>query len=216
MTLTLIGLLVSTAAQAFFSASRPQLPASPHIMNPQHQKSSTAQDSIVLGAGCFWCVEAVFASLEGVESATSGYMGGHIKNPAYREVCTGRTGHAEVVKVVFQPQIVDLATILEVFFASHDPTTLNRQGADTGTQYRSAIFYTSDDQKAVCEEGLRKAQADWKDPIVTEITPASAFYIAEDYHQQYFELNGEAPYCRAVIAPKMKKVQEQFAPLLKP
>lgn len=185
-------------------------------MNPQHQRSSTAQDSIVLGAGCFWCVEAVFASLEGVESATSGYMGGHIKNPAYREVCTGRTGHAEVVKVVFQPQIVDLATILEVFFASHDPTTLNRQGADTGTQYRSAIFYTSDDQKAVCEEGLKKAQADWKDPIVTEITPASAFYIAEDYHQQYFELNGEAPYCRAVIAPKMKKVQEQFAPLLKP
>jgi peptide-methionine (S)-S-oxide reductase len=215
MTLNLIGFLISTAAQAFFSPSHSQY-ASPHPMNSQTQQASSAQDSIVLGAGCFWCVEAVFASLEGVESATSGYMGGHIKNPAYREVCTGRTGHAEVVKVVFQPETIDLATILEVFFASHDPTTLNRQGADTGTQYRSAIFYTSEAQKTVCEEGIRKAQKNWSDPIVTEITSASAFYSAEDYHQQYFELNGEAPYCRAVIAPKMKKVREQFAPLLKP
>lgn len=215
MTLNLTGLLISAATQAFFSASNPQ-PSASQLMDSQVQQAHSAQDSIVLGAGCFWCVEAVFASLEGVESATSGYMGGHIKNPAYREVCTGRTGHAEVVKVVFNPQVIGLAAILEVFFASHDPTTLNRQGADAGTQYRSVIFFTSDEQKDVCEEGIRKAQENWPDQIVTEITPASIFYHAEDYHQQYFELNGEAPYCRAVIAPKIKKVREQFAPLLKP
>lgn len=203
MTLNLIGIFLATVIPGFF-------------MEPQNQQATAPTETIVLGAGCFWCVEAVFASLDGVESATSGYMGGHIKNPAYREVCTGRTGHAEVVKVVFDSQTIELATILEVFFASHDPTTLNRQGADTGTQYRSAIFYSSETQKVVCEEGIRKAQGNWPDPIVTEIAPATAFYPAEDYHQQYFDLNGEAPYCRAVIAPKMKKVREQFAPLLKP
>ena len=141
--------------------------------------------SITLGAGCFWCVEAVFEQLEGVRSATSGYMGGHVKNPGYREVCSGRTGHAEVVMVTFNEAQISLSDILEVFFAIHDPTTLNRQGADVGTQYRSAIFYTT------------------------------AFYEAEDYHQAYFELNGEAPYCRAVIAPKMQKFRKQFKPLLK-
>lgn len=203
MTYNLIWVFIATAIQGIF-------------MEPQNEQAAAPTETIVLGAGCFWCVEAVFASLDGVESATSGYMGGHIKNPAYREVCTGRTGHAEVVKVVFHPQLIDLHTILEVFFVSHDPTTLNRQGADTGTQYRSAIFYTSETQKEVCEEGMRKAQGHWSEPIVTEITPATAFYPAEDYHQQYFELNGEAPYCRAVIAPKMNKVREQFAPLLKP
>lgn len=173
-------------------------------------------DTITLGAGCFWCVEAVFESLEGVGSAVSGYMGGHIKNPAYREVCTGRTGHAEVVQVTYDPDVIALETLLEVFFASHDPTTLNRQGADVGTQYRSAIFAHSEDQANIAEKAKETAQAHFEDPIVTEIAAASAFYPAEDYHQQYYELNGEAPYCRAVIAPKMKKVQTQFAPLLKP
>lgn len=177
---------------------------------------SADMDTITLGAGCFWCVEAVFASLNGVETVVSGYMGGNIKNPAYREVCTGRTGHAEVVQVTFNPDVITLSTLLEVFFASHNPTTLNRQGADVGTQYRSAIFTHHVDQAEVARQAVEKAQENFDDPIVTEITAASDFYPAEDYHQQYYELNGEAPYCRAVIAPKMKKVQTQFAPLLKP
>ena len=171
--------------------------------------------SITLGAGCFWCVEAVFEQLEGVRSAMSGYMGGHVKNPGYREVCSGRTGHAEVVMVTFNEAQISLSDILEIFFATHDPTTLNRQGADVGTQYRSAIFYTSEEQKAFAAAALQKAQHGFDVGIVTEITPATAFYEAEDYHQAYFELNGEAPYCRAVIAPKMQKFRKQFKPLLK-
>lgn len=176
---------------------------------------STQRKSITLGAGCFWCVEAVFEQIEGVHSAVSGYMGGHIKNPAYREVCTGRTGHAEVVRVLYDDSIVSLEDILRVFFATHDPTTLNRQGADVGTQYRSAIFYSSESEREVAEQILSEAQTNHNSAIVTEITEASAFYEAEDYHQAYYELNGEAPYCRAVIAPKMKKFQDSFAPLLK-
>lgn len=171
--------------------------------------------SIALGAGCFWCVEAVFEQLEGVQSAVSGYMGGHIKNPGYREVCTGRTGHAEVVLVTFDEAQIALSDMLEVFFATHDPTTLNRQGADVGTQYRSAIFYASEDQKAMADAALQKAQLGFDVGIVTEITPATVFYEAEDYHQAYYELNGEAPYCRAIIAPKMQKLRKQFEPLLK-
>lgn len=171
--------------------------------------------SITLGAGCFWCVEAVFEQLDGVHSAVSGYMGGHIKNPGYREVCTGRTGHAEVVKVTFDESRLALRDLLDVFFATHDPTTLNRQGADIGTQYRSAIFYSSDEQKAVAEIAIQNAQAALDDAIVTELSPATTFYEAEDYHQAYYELNGEAPYCRAVIAPKMQKFRKQFEPLLK-
>jgi peptide-methionine (S)-S-oxide reductase len=172
------------------------------------------QDTLTLGAGCFWCVEAVFASLKGVDAVVSGYMGGHIKNPAYREVCTGRTGHAEVVQVVFQPNVIDVGTLLDVFFATHDPTTLNRQGADVGSQYRSAIFYAHADQLPAIEAAMIRARSVWRDPIVTEVLPMAPFYPAEDYHQAYYELNGEAPYCRAVIAPKMKKLKEQFAPLL--
>ena len=175
---------------------------------------STQLESITLGAGCFWCVEAVFEQIQGVHGAVSGYMGGHIKNPAYREVCTGRTGHAEVVRVEYDGSVVSLADILRVFFATHDPTTLNRQGADVGTQYRSAIFYLTDAQRLVAEQILAESQANFDSAIVTEIAEASAFYEAEDYHQAYYELNGEAPYCRAVIAPKMKKFRENFAPLL--
>lgn len=171
--------------------------------------------TITLGAGCFWCIEAVFEQLEGVKSAVSGYMGGHIKNPGYREVCTGRTGHAEVVQVTFDENQIMLNDILEVFFATHDPTTLNRQGADVGTQYRSAIFYSSEDQRIIAEAALKEAQRAFDNDVVTELTSATTFYEAEDYHQAYFELNGEAPYCRAVIAPKMQKFRKRFEPLLK-
>ena len=172
-------------------------------------------ETITLGAGCFWCVEAVFEQLDGVHSAISGDMGGHIKNPGYREVCTGRTGHAEVVQVAYDATRIALSDLLAVFFATHDPTTLNRQGADVGTQYRSVIFYNSEEQQATAEAALQLAQGDYENRIVTEIATASAFFEAEDYHQAYYELNGEAPYCRAVIAPKMQKFRKQFEPLLK-
>ena len=168
-------------------------------------------ETITLGAGCFWCVEAVYESIPGVESGVSGYSGGHIKNPGYREVCTGRTGHAEVVQVTFDNTKLSLAELLEVFFATHDPTTLNRQGADVGTQYRSAIYVHSDAQREVAEAAKLKAQTDWNDPIVTEITAFETFYEAEDYHQAYFELHKEAPYCQAVIAPKLKKFKSKFS-----
>lgn len=188
------------------------LPANSQVEIMENKESL---ETITLGAGCFWCVEAVFEQLDGVHSAVSGYMGGHIKNPGYREVCTGRTGHAEVVQVAYDASRIALSDLLAVFFATHDPTTLNRQGADVGTQYRSAIFYNSEDQQAVAEAALQLAQGDFENRIVTEIAPTSAFYEAEDYHQAYYELNGEAPYCRAVIAPKMQKFRKQFEPLLK-
>ena len=188
------------------------LPANSQVEIMENKESL---ETITLGAGCFWCVEAVFEQLDGVHSAVSGYMGGHIKNPGYREVCTGRTGHAEVVQVAYDASRIALSDLLAVFFATHDPTTLNRQGADVGTQYRSAIFYNSKDQQATAEAALQQAQGDYENRIVTEIAPASAFYEAEDYHQAYYELNGEAPYCRAVIAPKMQKFRKQFEPLLK-
>ena len=167
-------------------------------------------ETITLGAGCFWCVEAIFESIPGVLSAESGYSGGHIKNPAYREVCTGRTGHAEVVQLTYDAAKVDLAMILKVFFATHDPTTLDRQGADVGTQYRSAIYIHQDEQRPVVECAIELAQEEWPQPIVTEVANFEAFYPAEDYHQAYYELNKEAPYCRAVIAPKMAKFQKEF------
>jgi len=158
------------------------------------------------GAGCFWCVEAVFERLDGVESVESGYMGGEVENPTYREVCGGRTGHAEVVRIHFDPRTIDYGTLLAWFWRSHDPTTLNRQGADTGTQYRSAIFTYDEAQKTTAEASKEAAQKDFDDPIVTEITPASTFYAAEDYHQDYFRENPDAPYCRMVIRPKLQKL----------
>lgn len=170
-----------------------------------------------LGAGCFWCVEAVFQSLKGVYKVQSGYSGGNVKNPSYKEVCTGRTGHAEVVQVTFNPQVISFAQLLEVFFGTHDPTTLNRQGADEGTQYRSAIFYHSDEQKRLGELAIKAANesGNWSDPIVTEVTAFSNFYPTEDYHDNYYNLNEEQPYCRAVITPKMDKFKKKFAELLK-
>lgn len=179
--------------------------------NTQNPMNSSNVQTVTLGAGCFWCVEAVFQAIPGVISAVSGYSGGNIKNPGYREVCTGRTGHAEVVQVTFDADIVPLDLVLDVFFATHDPTTLNRQGADVGTQYRSAIYFHEESHKAIAEAALLRAQSDWGNPIVTEITAFEVFYPAEDYHQAYYELNKEAPYCRAVIAPKMAKFRKEFA-----
>jgi peptide-methionine (S)-S-oxide reductase len=180
------------------------------------QTTSSATDSIVLGGGCFWCVEAVYLQLDGVTKVISGYAGGKPKNPTYREVCSGLTGHAEVVKVVFEPEKISLAEILEIFWTAHDPTTLNKQGADAGTQYRSVIFYNNDAQKAAAEQSIKTvANTIWNDPIVTEISPLPTFYIAEDYHQNYFNLNSNQPYCQIVINPKIEKVRKKFASKLK-
>lgn len=180
-------------------------------------KSGNTKETAVLAGGCFWCTEAVFEHLEGVQSVISGYTGGTIKNPAYREICTGRTGHAEAVKVVFDPEVISFRGILEIFFATHDPTTLNRQGNDIGTQYRSAVFYTSEEQKNQAEafiELLREEQV-FEAPIVTEVTQAGAFYIAEDHHQNYFALHSEQPYCRVIIDPKLKKLKQYYSHKLK-
>jgi peptide-methionine (S)-S-oxide reductase len=169
------------------------------------------------GNGCFWCTEAVFEELKGVQSATSGYSGGHVKNPAYREVGTGRTGHAEVLQIIYDPKVVSFEKLLEVFWQTHDPTTLNRQGADVGTQYRSAIFYHTEEQRKLAAEYKQKLDAAkaFDGPIVTEITPFSNFYVAEDYHQEYFKLNGDAPYCQFVVRPKVEKFRKVFAADLK-
>lgn len=172
-------------------------------------------ETATLGNGCFWCTEAVFTELNGVQSVISGYSGGKEKNPTYKEVCYGNTGHAEVVQIQFDPGIISFEDILRVFFTTHDPTTLNRQGNDIGTQYRSAIFYHSEEQKACAETIKTEAQAWWNDPVVTEITPFGEFYPAEDYHQEYFKLNGNQPYCRVIIEPKVAKFRKQFADKLK-
>ena len=158
------------------------------------------------GAGCFWCVEAVFELLDGVHSVESGYMGGSVKNPTYREVCAGTTGHAEVTQIHFDPQVISFETLLDWLWRSHDPTTLNRQGYDVGTQYRSAIFYHSEAQKNTAEASKAAAQAQFKDPIVTEITAASTYYLAEAYHQDYYRQNGAQPYCARIIRPKLEKL----------
>lgn len=169
------------------------------------------------GGGCFWCTEAIFEQLEGVLKVESGYSGGHIKNPAYREVVSGRTGHAEVIHITYNPEVIDFVLLLEVFFNTHDPTTLNRQGADVGTQYRSAVFYHDEAQQKSANEmidALGKAQV-FKDPIVTEVTAFDAFYVAEDYHQNYYENNKYQGYCQVVINPKLEKFQEQYKDKLK-
>lgn len=179
--------------------------------------AGTVTDTITLGAGCFWCVEAVFAELRGVHSVTSGYMGGHVKNPSYREVCAGTTGHAEVAQLVYDPSVVSIDEILEVFWQTHDPTTLNRQGADVGTQYRSAIFWHTEQQREIATAYKQKLDASgaFTAPIVTEIAPATVFYKAEDYHQDYYALNGSQGYCQMVIRPKLEKFRNVFAEKLK-
>jgi peptide-methionine (S)-S-oxide reductase len=179
--------------------------------------SSGQREIVTLGGGCFWCLEAVFDNLKGVTDVVSGYAGGKTPNPSYEQVCTGRTGHAEVVQVTIDPQQISFREILEVFFSIHDPTTLNRQGADVGTQYRSAIFYHSPEQKAAAEEVVKTFTTAkvWDKPIVTELTPFSAFYLAEDYHQEYFAHHPEQGYCQVVIAPKVAKFRKKFSERLK-
>lgn len=169
-------------------------------------------ETATFGAGCFWCVEAVFQQLDGVKSVVSGYTGGTTLNPNYRAVCMGMTGHAEVIQIQFDPEVITFKELLEVLWHTHDPTTLNRQGNDEGTQYRSAIFYHSDDQKTAAEESRTEMNASgmWDDPIVTEITSIDVFYPAEDYHQNYFKLNSNQPYCQIVINPKIKKFTKDF------
>jgi len=186
------------------------------FMNSFSEQNKNVEQA-TLGGGCFWCTEAIFLKLNGVEEVKSGYSGGKIKNPSYREVCTGRTGHAEVIQITFDPKIISFAEILEVFFATHDPTTLNRQGNDIGTQYRSVIFYHNEEQKKIAEKVLSLFEKDkvYDNPVVTEITPFSNFYLAEDYHNNYFEQNPAQPYCQFVIAPKVEKFQKIFKEKLK-
>lgn len=170
-----------------------------------------------LGAGCFWCVEAVFDDLKGVEDVVSGYSGGHTENPTYREVCSETTGHAEVAQIKFDPEVISFKEILQVFFSVHDPTTLNRQGNDIGSSYRSAIFYHDENQKRIAEEVIREVTEEgvYDDPIVTEVTAFDKFYPAEDYHQEYFANNPNQPYCAAVVAPKVAKFRKKFVDRLK-
>lgn len=169
------------------------------------------------GSGCFWCTEALFQQVKGVHKVESGYAGGHVKNPTYKEVCMGTTGHAEVIQVTYDPKEVTFEELLEVFWGTHDPTTLNRQGADVGTQYRSVVFYHDPGQKTLAETYKKKLDVSgaFNDPIVTEISPFTTFYKAEDYHQNYYNLNGNAPYCAIVIRPKMDKFKKVFKDQLK-
>ncbi len=167
---------------------------------------------VILAGGCFWCTEAVFKDVIGVSAVESGYIGGHVADPTYKQVCSGSTGHAEGIKVTFDPDTIDLGTVYDIFFAIHDPTQLNRQGNDVGTQYRSALFPLDADQRAEAEAAIARAQADWPRPIVTTIEPVAPWYPAEDYHQEYWDGEGQRnPYCLAVIPPKLKKLRKSFA-----
>ena len=174
-----------------------------------------ASETLTLGGGCFWCLEAVYADVRGVSKVTSGYAGGTDPKPDYEKVSSGRTGHAEVVQIDFDPGIVTRDTLLAIYFTIHDPTTLNQQGADRGTQYRSVAFYRDDAQKAAIEKAIAAARADHPNPIVTQVVPFEVFYPAENYHQQYFKLHGHEPYCNLVIAPKVAKFRKKFHDYLK-
>jgi peptide-methionine (S)-S-oxide reductase len=199
--LLIIGLLLSGIVQA----------------NQSKKMDKKDREIATLGSGCFWCTEAIFQELEGVEKVESGYMGGQTLNPTYKDICTGETGHAEVCQITFNPEVISFTDLLEVFWQVHNPTTLNRQGADVGTQYRSAIFYHNEEQKKIAEgllEKLDKSEA-YNDPIVTEITEAEKFYKAENYHQEYYNLNKSQPYCSFVIKPKQDKFRKVFKDLLK-
>ena len=192
------------------TASAKDLPKTPDVA-PAGKAIAT------FGNGCFWCTEAVFSDLKGVDKAVSGFSGGFVKNPSYRDACSGNTGHAEALQITYDPKVISFQKLLEVFWETHDPTTLNRQGADVGTQYRSAIFYHNEEQHKLAEEYKKKLAASgaFDGPIVTEITPFANFYPAEDYHQDYFKLNGKEPYCQFVIRPKVEKFRKVFAADLK-
>lgn len=167
-------------------------------------------ETATLAGGCFWCLEAVFTRLKGVDKVVSGYMGGHLPNPDYKTVCTGNTGHAEVVQITFDPTVISFDNLLEVLFAIHDPTTLNRQGNDRGTQYRSAIFYHTPEQRLAAEKAIANEKSNWPDPVVTELAEAQTFFAAENYHQDYYANNPYQPYCQFVVAPKVRKALEKF------
>jgi len=205
-------LILLAAGVAGLSCSRPT-EAAPPVNPPQTMNNSTSNPTnkteiADLGGGCFWCMEAVFERLPGVLAVTSGFAGGTTENPTYRQVCSETTGHAEVTEITFDPAKISYARVLEVFWQAHDPTTLNRQGADEGTSYRSIILYRDERQKLLAEKSKLEAQKDFRDPIVTEIVPLKKFYLAEDYHQQYYDQNSNQGYCRVVIAPKLEKLEK--------
>ena len=181
------------------------------------QRDTSSNETATLAGGCFWCLEAAFKQLKGVELVVSGFTGGAVPNPSYEQVCSGRTGHAEAVQITFDPKVISYEEILDVFFSIHDPTTLNQQGADIGTQYRSAIFYHSDGQKAIAEERIKGLESSkvWNGPIVTEVIRFEKFYAAEEYHQDYYQHNSAQPYCRVVINPKLSKFRSRYRDKLK-
>jgi len=205
------GIIIAT----FAACAKPQqIPSA--TMDKQADKSTSA-DTAVFGGGCFWCVEAVYAEVKGVLSATSGYSGGNLENPSYKQVCSGTTGHAEVCRIIYDPSLVSFNKLLEIFWTVHDPTTLNRQGNDVGTQYRSVIFYTSIRQRelALIYKAKLNKENTFGKPVLTEISPFSQFYKAEDYHQDYYENNKNAPYCTFIVAPKVEKFRKVFPDYLK-
>ncbi len=181
------------------------------------QQAEVKMEKATFGAGCFWCVEAIFELVKGVSKVQSGYSGGHVKNPSYKEVCNGNTGHAEVCQITFDPDVISYIELLEIFWQTHDPTTLNRQGNDSGTQYRSAIFYHTEEQKRLAEEMKKRLNNEhiWDDPIVTEVVAFEKFYPAEEYHEDYYSRNPNQPYCSVVITPKVKKFEETFQKYLR-
>jgi len=220
LTCVLLAAGVTTAASCSTGDAAWSARSGEGAMNEEGNRTDTETEGLAtatFGAGCFWCVEAIFERLEGVREVVSGYSGGHVEDPTYKQVCTGSTGHAEVCQVRFDPAVVSFEELLEVFWKTHDPTTKNRQGADVGTQYRSAIFYHDERQKELAQEykeALDESGA-FERPIVTEIVPFERFYPAEDYHQEYFALNPQQGYCRAVIAPKVEKFEKVFRDRLK-
>lgn len=208
----LISLIFLFSNCSFTSKTEPKI-TNKQIINKQMSEKT---DTAIFGAGCFWCVEAIFQRLNGVESIESGYTGGTVENPTYKQVCTGETGHAEVTKIIFNPDVISYNDLLEVFWTTHDPTTLNQQGADIGTQYRSAVFYLNDEQKMQAEKSKSEiATQIWDGSIVTEITPLKKYYKAEDYHQNYFNQNSDQSYCRFVINPKLEKFRKKFRDKIK-
>jgi methionine-S-sulfoxide reductase/methionine-R-sulfoxide reductase len=211
------GILMATSDPAVSQSPNAASGAAASAASAPASQDDANLEQATFGSGCFWCTEAFFSELKGVKSAVSGYSGGRLENPTYEQVCTGATGHAEVVHVTFDPKVISFAELLEVFWQTHDPTTLNRQGADTGTQYRSAVFYHNDQQKREAEFYKKKLNESgaFKSPIVTEITKFDKFYPAEDYHQEYYATNPEQSYCRAIIRPKMEKFRKAFADKLK-
>lgn len=204
---SLLAVLFFTLAATFAAQAAP----------PPSQATNTSSETITLGGGCFWCLEAVFDEMKGVTSVESGYAGGHVVNPDYVQVSSGNTGHAEVVQITFDPQVLPLDVLLRAYFTIHDPTTLNQQGNDIGTQYRSVAFYRNSQQKAAIEAAIAQTatSGEWKGKIVTQVEPFTHFYKAENYHQEYFKLNGTQPYCQLVVAPKVAKFRKHFSAWLK-